>query len=71
MVQETAAHMVVQSLGTATQGAPTDLLIVSSEGSIRDLESLRRRREQLTDVGLLLIPITSMARLADRKLPYS
>lgn len=56
MVQESSTCMAVQPLGTATEGAPMDLLIINSEGATRDLEGLRRQREPLSDIGLLSDP---------------
>lgn len=66
-VEVNSGRLLVQEIGTATLGGPMDLLVISSEESIRNLPALRDRRAMLADSGPLADPAHADGRLAGDK----
>lgn len=53
---DVSPRLSIQSLGNGTEGAPMDMLILSSEETMRNLDTLLAQRRTLTDPSLLADP---------------
>ena len=66
-VEQASARLAIRNLGQSERGAEMDLLIVSSEATIRDLEHMLAQREALTRPELLADPANEAGTLAGTK----
>lgn len=66
-VEHISPRLAVHDIGDATLGAPMDLLVISSEDTVRNLPDALASRANLSDCNLLADPANADGRLAGNK----